>query len=153
MSASALAKKYSVDASAVRGGAYGCFAPNSSSYASVRNDIGTAAVGHFPTTALSYSPTAGGATYGLFVAATSKTPTTLAMAQGAVINDIQTQNAATGNTVKSNILYAAAVSVDPAFGRWGLSTSGPSVFAPALPTETGPATTTQLTTASTTPYQ
>ena len=153
MSVAALAKKYSVDSSAAKGGNYGCFAPNSSSYASVRNDIGTAAVGHFPTTGLSYTPTVGGPTYGLFVSATSKTPATLASAQGTVINDIQTQNAATGNNVKSNILYAAAVSVDPAFGRWGVSTSGPAVFAPALPAETGPATSTQLTTASATPYQ
>ena len=153
MSVAALAKKYSVDASAAKGGSYGCFAANSTSYATVRNDIGTTAVGHFPTTALSYTPTAGGPTYGLFVGAISKTPASFATAEGTVISDIQTQNATTGNLIKSNILYTAAVVVDPAFGRWGVSSSGPSVFAPALPTQTGPATSTQLTTASTTPYQ
>ncbi len=153
MSVAALAKKYSVDASAARGGSYGCYAANSAAFANVRNDIGTTAVGHFPTTPLSYTPPSSATTYGLFVAATSKSPATFASAQGAVISDIQTQNATTGNLIKSNILFTAAVVVDPAFGRWGVSSSGPSVFAPALPTETGPATPTQLTTASTTPYQ
>ncbi len=154
MSVPALAKKYSADpTSAAKGGAYGCFSPNSSAYASVRSDVGTTAVGHFPTTALPYTPTAGGPTYGLYVAATSKTPTPLATAQGTVISDIQTLNATAANSVKSGILANAAVTIDPAFGRWGVSTSGPSVFAPALPAETGPATATQLTTASSTPYQ
>lgn len=154
MSVSALAKKYSADpTTAAKGGSFGCFAPNSSSYASVRNDIGTTAVGHFSTTAIPYTPTQGGPTYGLFVTAISKTPASFATAQGTVISDIQSLNATTANSVKSNILYAAAVTIDPAFGRWGLSTSGPSVFAPALPAQTGPATSTQLTTASATPYQ
>ena len=35
--------------------------------------------------------------------------------------------------VKQNILYQAAVAVDPAFGRWGLDSSGSVVFAPATP--------------------
>jgi hypothetical protein len=154
MSVSALAKKYSADpTTASKGGYFGCFAPNSSSYTSVRNDIGAAAVGHFPTTSIPYTPTQGGATYGLFVAAISKTPVPFAKAEGIVISDIQTLNATAANSVKSGILYAAAVTIDPAFGRWGLSSSGPSVFAPALPAESGPATSTQLTTASSTPYQ
>ena len=154
MSVAALARKYSADpTTASKGGYFGCFAPNSSSYASVRGDIGTAAVGHFPKTAIPYTPTQGGSTYGLFVAAVSKTPVTFAKAEGLVLSDIQTQNASSANVIKGNILYRAAVNVDPAFGRWGLGSSGPSVFVPALPAETGPATSTQLTTASTTPYQ
>jgi hypothetical protein len=154
MSVSALAKKYSADpTTASKGGYFGCFAPNSSSYASVRSDIGTAAVGHFPTTAISYTPTQGGSTYGLFVAAISKTPVPFAKAEGTVISDIQTVNATAANGVKSGILYSAAVMIDPVFGRWGLSSSGATVFVPALPAETGPATSTQLTTASATPYQ
>lgn len=153
-SVSALAKKYSADpTTASKGGSFGCFAPSSSSYASVRSDIGTAAVGHFPTTAIPYTPTQGGPTYGLFVAAISKTPVPFAKAEGTVISDIQTVNATAANVVKSGILYAAAVTIDPAFGRWGYSSSGATVFAPALPAETGPATSTQLTTASVTPYQ
>ena len=146
-----LAKTYSVDASAAQGGAYGCFSPSSSSYASVRSDVGATPIGHFPTTPLSINYNNG--TYALFVAATSKSPTPFAQAQGVVISDIQSSNATAANSVKASILYAAAVALDPAYGRWGLGSSGPTIFAPGLPKDSGPATTTQLTTASTTPYQ
>lgn len=151
LSVAALAKKFSADASAAKGGDYGCYAPSSTSYTSVRNDVGTTPVGHFPTTPLSISYNGG--TYALFVAATSKSPTPLAQAQGVVISDIQASNATAANSVKASILYAAAVALDPSFGRWGLAASGPTIFAPGLPADSGPASTTQLTTASTTPYQ
>ena len=151
LSVATLAKQFSVDPSSAKGGAYGCFAPSSSSFASVRNDIGTTAVGHFPTAPLSISYNGG--TYALFVAATSRTPSTLAQAQGVVISDIQSQNATSANTVKARILAVAGVALDPTYGRWGLGSSGPAVFVPALPAEPGPASTSQLTTAPTTPYQ
>lgn len=151
LSVATLAKNFSVDPSKSKGGSYGCFTPTSSSYASVRSDIGTAAVGHFPTSPISISYNGG--TYALFVAATSKTPSTLAQAQSVVISDIQTSNATAANNVKASILYDSAVALDPAYGRWGLSSSGPAIFAPGLPTQSGPATTSQLTTAATTPYQ
>lgn len=151
LSVAALAQKYSVDASAAKGGAYGCFSPSSSSYTTVRNDVGTTPVGHFPTSPLSINYNGG--TYALFVAATSKSPTPFAQAQGVVISDIQASNATAANSVKASILYAAAVALNPAYGRWGLGSNGPTIFAPGLPRDTGPATTTQLTTASTTPYQ
>ena len=154
LSVAALAKKYSVDpTTAAKGGADGCFGPTSTSFASVRTDVGTTPVGHFPTSPIPYTPTSGGTTYGLFVGATSKTPSSFAQAQAAVINDIQKSNATAANQVKANILYIAAVDVDPLYGRWGLSSSGPEVFAPALPATTGPATSSQLTTVATTLYQ
>jgi hypothetical protein len=153
-SVSTLAKTYSADpTTASKGGFFGCIEPQSSSYASVHRDIGTAAVGHFPTTALSYTPNQGGPTYGLFVADIYKAPISFAKAEGAVISDIQTSNAAAANAIKSNILNGDPVTIDPAFGRWALSSNGFSALVPALPAETGPATSTQLTTASTTPYQ
>ncbi len=151
LSVATLAKRFSVDPSSAKGGAYGCFAPSSANFASVRADIGSSAVGHFPTSPLSISYNGG--TYALFVAATSRTPSTLAQAQGVVISDIQTLNASSANAVKAKILLGAGVALDPAYGRWGLSSSGPAVFVPALPAESGPASTSQLTTAATTPYQ
>jgi hypothetical protein len=151
LSVAALAQKYSVDASAKRGGAYGCFSPSSSSYATVRNDVGTTPVGHFSTSPQSISYNGG--TYALYVAATSKTPTPFAQAQGVVISDIQASNATAANSVKASILYAAAVALDPAYGRWGLGSNGPTIFAPGLPPDSGTATTAQLTTASATSYQ
>jgi hypothetical protein len=151
LSVAALAKKFSADKSGASGGAFGCYPPASSSFASVRNDVGTTPVGHFPASPLSISYNGG--TYALFVAATSKTPTPFAKAEGVVISDIQASNSSAANNVKASILYAAAVALDPAYGRWGLGSSGPSIFVPGLPTQSGPASTGQLTTASTTPYQ
>ncbi len=154
LSIAALAKKYSVDpTTAAKGGADGCYGPTSSSFASVRTDVGATPVGHFSTSPFPYTPTTGGTTYALYVGALSKTPSSFAQAQGAVISDIQKSNATGANQVKANILYRAAVAVDPQYGRWGLSSSGPEVFVPALPATTGPATSSQLTSVSTTPYQ
>jgi len=152
-SMSQLAKKYSLDSSASRGGSYGCFAPSSSSYVSVRNDVGASALGHFPTTPIAYTPTAGGTTYALYVGASARTHNPFATAEGVVLSDVQTLNATAANAVKSSILYHAAVAIDPELGRWALTTTGPSIFAPAVPGESGPATTSQVTTVSTTPYQ
>jgi hypothetical protein len=153
LSVAALAKKYSLDPSASKGGSYGCILPTSTSYSAVRTDIGTAKVGHFPTTPISYTPTQGGPTYGLFVAATSKIRTPFAKAQSEVISNIQSANSTAANSVKAGILYAAAVDIDPAYGRWGLSSSGPGVFVPGLPGESGPSSTSHLSTASSLPYQ
>ncbi len=151
MSVAALAKKFSIDASGAAGGTYGCYAPTSSSYAGVRSDVGTTAVGHFPTTPLSISYN--NATDALFVAPTKETVSTLAQAEAVVINDIQASNATGANAVKANLLYAAAVVVNPLYGSWGLASSGPAIFAPGLPGDTGPTSKANLTTVATQPYQ
>jgi len=130
-SVSELAKNFSSDPSAAKGGAYGCYPPTSGAYANVRADVGSTPLNTFPTSPLSVS--ANGATYALYVAPTQRTTTPFAQAQAAVLADLQHLNATSASTVKENILYRAAVEVDPAFGRWGLSTSGPSVFAMATP--------------------
>lgn len=153
MSMADLAKKYSLDGSATKGGAVGCFAPTASTYSSVRSDVGTTPVGHFPTSPVAYTPQTGGTTYALYLGATSETVSTFAQAERAVITDVQAANSTGANAVKANLLYAAAVAVDPAYGKWGLASSGPQIFVPGLPAETGTATKTQLTTAATQPYQ
>ena len=130
-SVSALAKSFSLDPSAAKGGAYGCYGPTSSAYDSVRADVGSTPLNTFPTTPLSVS--SNGVTYALFVAPTKRTTTPFTQAQAAVVADLQRLNATKANTVKENILYRAAVEIDPALGRWGLSSSGPSVFALATP--------------------
>ena len=149
-----LAKKYSVDASGKSGGAYGCYGPTSSSYASIRADVANRPLNSFPTTPqyISYN----GGTYALFVAATSRTTTPFAKASSAVLADIQSLNAAAANTAKNKILYRAAIAVDPAFGRWGLNTTGPTVFTLATPPKAsvGDANVvTALTAAGTTSYK
>jgi hypothetical protein len=151
LSVATLAKTYSKDPSAKAGGTYGCYAPSSTSYAGVRADVASLALDTFPVTpqAISYNS----ATYALYVAVTKRTTTPFAKASALVLSDLRSQNASTANTVKDSLLYAAAVHVDPAFGRWGLNTTGPQVFAPATPARgevTGPA---KLNASGTTTYQ
>lgn len=149
-SVATLAKSYSVDASGAKGGAYGCYSPTSTEYSSVRNDVGTTKLNTFPTTP-SYI-TSNGTEYALYVAATSRTTTPYAKAAAAVLSDIESANASAANVVKENILYEAAIAVDPAFGRWGLNTSGPGVFVSAVPSTSDVNAATVLTTANATPY-
>ena len=151
MSIAELAKKFSVDKSAASGGAYGCFAPSSSNYSSVRTSTVNLALNKFSAPqGISY----GGQTLALYVAATKRTVTPFDQAANAVVTDVQNVNATSASTVKENILYAAAVSVDPAFGRWGLSQSaGPGVFAPALPETTSVVSPSTLSAANTLKYQ
>jgi hypothetical protein len=130
-SVAALATQFSVDPSKTTGGVAGCFAPSSANYAAVRSDVGSTALNTFPTTPQEISDN--GATDALFVAPTKRTVTPYAQAASAVLTDLQNQNASSANTVEEGILFRAAVDVDPAFGRWGLNTTGPSVFATALP--------------------
>lgn len=126
-----LAGEFSSDPSAAKGGAYGCYSPSSSAYASVRQDVGTSPLDTFPTTPSQV--TESGTTYDLYVAATKRTVTSFAVAENVVLSDMQDANASTANTEEETILYQAAVAVDPAFGRWGLDENGPAVFVPALP--------------------
>jgi hypothetical protein len=130
-SVAALAKQFSVDPSKKTGGVAGCFAPTSTSYISVRSDVSTTALNTFPTTPLYINDN--GATDALFVATTKRTVTPYAQAETAVLADLQNQNASAANSVEETILYRAAIEVDPAFGRWGLNTTGPSVFVSNLP--------------------
>ncbi len=131
MSVAALAKKFSADPSASKGGAYGCFAPSSSSYSGVRSATDTTALGKFPTTPeeITYN----NAEAALFVAPTSRTPTPFAQAEPSVLSDVESQNATEANNQKEAILEYSAIAVDPAFGRWGEGSTGLGVFAPALP--------------------
>jgi hypothetical protein len=143
-----LAEHYSVDASSSTGGAYGCYPPTSSSYADVRSDVAGLALNQFPTTPASISYNGG--TYGLYVAVTKRTTTPFAQASAQVLRDLENLNAASASDLRNALLYEAAVHVDPAFGRWGLSSNGPSVFAPALPSVVGLTGAAQLASASST---
>jgi len=132
MSVAALAEKFSADPTAQKGGAYGCFGPSSSSYSSVRTAAASTPLNTFGKTPeqITYQ----GQTAALFVA---RTTTSFAKAENAVLSDLESSNASKANTEKERILYYySVVAIDPAFGRWGLSSSGPSVFAPATPSST-----------------
>jgi hypothetical protein len=153
-SVAALAKQFSSDPSGAKGGAYGCYAPSSSSFASVRADLGTTKLDTFSTTPQYVS--SNGTEMALFVAPTKETVTPFNQAAAAVISDIQSLNSTAASSEEESILYASAVGVNPAFGRWGIasSTSGPSVFVAALPSSTDALdSSANLTTASTSKYK
>jgi hypothetical protein len=151
LSVAQLAKKYSQDPSSSKGGTYGCFAPSSTSYAGVRADVGTETLDQFSTTPqyIEYNS----AEYALFVAATKRTVTPYAQAAQAVLSDLQSLNAEAASTEKNQLLAEAAVYVDPAFGDWGTSTTGPGVLAGASPTKSGVLGASRLTAAATTSYK
>jgi hypothetical protein len=127
-----LVKKYSQDpTSAAKGGAYGCYSPSSQYYTSVRGDVAGATFGSFPTTP-QYTDE-DGVEYALFVGVTKESRTPYTEAASTVLSDLQNLNAENADKVKESLLYSAAVHIDPSFGRWGLNTTGPQVFAPGMP--------------------
>ncbi len=131
MNVSELAKKFSADPSASKGGAYGCFAPGNSSFSGVRSDTISTPLNTFPKTPQYINES--GTEVALFVAPTKRTPSTFAKAEATVVSDVESANANSANTEKENILYYSAIAIDPSIGRWGLGSSGPQVFAPATP--------------------
>ena len=131
-SITALVAKYSIDAqSASAGGALGCYAPANQLYANVRSDLANSTLGVFPTSPIEISYS--GTVAALFLTATKRTTTPFSSAQSRVESDVTTLNTTAANVVKQKILYRAHVSIDPSLGRWGLSSSGPGVFAPGTP--------------------
>jgi hypothetical protein len=131
-SVATLAADFSQDPSKTKGGAYGCYAPSSSGYASVRQDANGGTLNEFPATPtyIQYN----GGDYGLFVAVTKRTLTPFATAEPTVLSDLKAINAQAAESVKNTLLEEAAIYVDPAFGQWGVSsTQGPEVIAPVVP--------------------
>jgi hypothetical protein len=151
LSVAQLAKKYSQDPSAAKGGDYGCFAPTSTSYSGVRAAVGTEGLNVFPTTPeyTDYN----GTEYALYVAVTKRTVTPYAQAAQAVLSDLQTLNAATASSEKNQLLDEAAVYVDPAFGLWGTSKTGLGVLATKAPKKNSVSGASQLAGAATTSYK
>jgi hypothetical protein len=133
MSVAQLAEKFSVDPSGKKGGAYGCFAPSSTSYTGVRAATLTQKIDTFSTPEeITYN----NAEAALYVAATKRTPTPFAQAETAVLSDLETANATAANAQKETILSKYTnVAIDPSFGYWGTSGNGPEVFAPSTPSK------------------
>jgi hypothetical protein len=150
----ALATQFSSDPSSAKGGAYGCFPPSNSSFASVRADVGTTKLDAFASTPQYISQ--GGVEVALFVAPTKETPTPFNQAVDAVYSDIQSLNSTAASSEEESIIRASAVGVNPAFGRWGIASSSasPSVFVPSLPASSDALdSSANLTTASASKYK
>ena len=130
-SVAALARQFSADASAKKGGAYGCYSATSSSYSSVEKDIKGVPLNHYGPE-ISYD----GGLYGLYVAPTSITQASFASVAGTILNDLRSANAAVASKVTQALLYYSAVSVDPSLGQWGQSSNGVGVSALTVPSTT-----------------
>lgn len=133
LSVAALAKKFSIDPSSKQGGALGCYGPTNADYASVRADTAATPVDTFPKTP--FEITYNNSEEALYMSPTKRTPTPFAKAEASVLSDLESANATAANSAKESILdeYYLAIGVDPAFGSWGLSSSGPTVYAPVTP--------------------
>ncbi len=132
MSVAALAEKFSQDPSGKKGGAYGCFAPSSTSYTGVRAATLSTKIDTFTTAPeeITYD----NAEAALYVAPTKRTATPFAQAENAVLSDLENANATAANLEKATILQKYTnVAIDPSFGYWGSGSSGPAVFAPVTP--------------------
>jgi hypothetical protein len=133
LSVTQLVSKYSLDApSKAKGGALGCYSPGQSAYPAVRSDVGSTPLDTFPLTPRSFTAS-NGQTYALYVTVTKRIVTPFTQAASQVYTDVQALNASKAGVVKQQILAHSVVAVDPAFGRWGFSSSGPAVFVPATP--------------------
>jgi hypothetical protein len=132
MSVADLAAKFSEDPSGKKGGAYGCFAPSSTSFAGVRAATLSTKINTFAS-----SPeeiTYNNAEAALFVAATKRTATPFAQAETAVLSDLENANATAANLQKETILTKYTnVAIDPSFGYWGTAGNGPEAFVPLTP--------------------
>ncbi len=151
MSVAALAKKYSQDPSSAKGGEYGCYGPSNTSFTGVRADVGTEGLNAFSSTPryIDYN----GAEYALYVAVTKRTVTPYAKAEPAVLSDLQSLNAQAASGEKNQLLEEAAVYVAPAFGQWGIGSTGPQVFVTTVPATSTVPGASSLSSAKTTTYK
>lgn len=138
-SVSALARKYSADASAKKGGAYGCYNATSSSYSAVEHDIKGVPLNHYGSE-ISYD----GGLYGLYVAPTRITLASFSSVAATILNDLRTANATAANKVTQTLLYYSAVSIDPSLGIWAQTSTGVGVSAAIVPSTTDVAASTLL---------
>jgi hypothetical protein len=116
-SVSALARKYSADPSAKKGGADGCYSPTSSAYEDVRADTTGTALNTFPAQGLEESSSTG-SEYVLYVAPTKLTRNSFAAAAQMVLADAQNYNEQLASLGQSQLLLHASVFVEPGLGTW-----------------------------------
>ncbi len=131
VSVAALARKYSKDPSAKKGGAYGCYGPTNPSYAVVSGDVKGVALNHW-TKPISYQNGA----YGLFVAPTKRTTASFASVESSIVKTLQSSNGTSAQKVEQTLLYYARVVTDSALGTWVAASTGSGVAHPTLPPAT-----------------
>jgi hypothetical protein len=129
LSVAALARQFSADPSAAKGGAAGCFAPGSSSFSAVRRFVLNEPLNQFSPR---YQPqqTQNGV-YVLYVAPTKRTPNSLTAVLSQVVSDIQRSNSSSAAFAERRFLQEAHVAIDPALGVWSMAKV--TVLTPRMP--------------------
>lgn len=129
MSVGSLAAKYSKDASASQGGAYGCFGPSSTARDLTR-DVALNTYGN-PQVINQQ-----GTNYWLYVAPISRTQLSYADVATQVIDDIRSVNSGSVDAVKQSIFQEVGIDVNPLIGRYGSGQQGVGIYPPASPAST-----------------
>lgn len=115
-SVEALARKYSVDASASKGGHLGCYAPGSGAYSTVRNYTSGTPLNHYPTNPQVQSVS--GQQYLIYVAPIKRTHNSLDASINQVAIDMKAHNATIAQSAETDLVRASVVLIDPAYAVW-----------------------------------
>jgi len=143
-----VARRFSIDPSGKKGGAYGCYSPSNSVYPQVSSDVKGLKKNQW-STPFAYNNSADV----LYVVPTSMTTAPLRDVAASIVAAIQSQNAKSASAVEASLLYYAQVSIDDSLGLWTLTSAGPTVGALTTPA-TANVTSPTLFTATTAPkYQ
>ena len=122
-----VATQYSQDtASAAKGGVLGCYAPGSSSYASVVSDAQKLTVG------VPSGPILAGQSE-LVLLVTSRTATPLSGIENYVRRSMLAKDASLSTNVAKTLVQQAAVTVDVKYGTWSQSKSLAGIVPPVVP--------------------
>ncbi len=130
LSLSQLARKYSVDSSASKGGVLGCFRPtDTQNFGVVRSYTAGLPLNTYPTQPRiqQYQQSY----YAIYLAVTKRTTNSFTIALASVVADARSNNAGIASAAESRLLTRASIVIDPAFGTWLRATS--TVNAPSTP--------------------
>ena len=133
MSIADAASRWSTDAATRKhGGKLGCYSAKTSSWAFIKQDIGST-----PTGKMSIVYTRNGGVF--LLGYTSKVPVTYAAVSQVVATAARQRNIEVIQAMAIVVLHNAQVSVSPAVGVWVPSTVGGTLVAPPLPPTTSTA--------------
>lgn len=114
-------------ATAAKGGALGCFGATSSSYAAVRQDVGSLAVGQVT------QPLASSGGNYVLLQVTSRRPATFSKVRSAVRQAVLSSGQVRARAVLTTAAKRASVAVNPTYGQWNPAAVSRGVLPPKSP--------------------
>ena len=122
----AVARKYSVDASAANGGSYGCYGPNTQARDLTRG----VAIGQWGSP---QQTSQNGVSEYLYVSPMSRTHLPFSSVESVVLADVRQINVGASSAIKTGIYEQIGVRVNPTLGRFGISSGTAGIYAPLSP--------------------